>query len=878
MLTNKYVIIFLLSFGLVTTANSQAYPPANYDPTVPKLVDVVGHDHGESISSASEIKSFMRALATHDPKRMQVNTYAKSWQGRDLVYGVISSEKNIQKLDEVKRQLQSLGNGDTLSEAELASLPAVVWLSYGVHGNEISPPDSSLFLAYHLLAAQNNELVDNILNNTIVIIDPSQNPDGRDRFVHHFKSNLGLTPLSDRYTSEHNEPWPWGRFNHYLFDLNRDWFAMTQPETQGKVAAVLEWNPVIYVDSHEMGGDSTYYFPPPAKPYNPNITQQQHKRQEQLGRNMASWFDEYGVPYFTREVFDAFYPGYGDMWPTLNGAIAMTFEQASARALAFERKDGSILTYAEGVRNNVLTSLATLQTVAENKSSFLESYGEYRSTAISESKKSKSRYFVLDLSARKYETEILARNLAAQGITVQRVPKGSKQCRNDYPNGAIVIDKAQPQGRLINTLMSQDTPLADEFIKAQEKRRADGLNHELYDVTAWSLPLMHGVSSKACNRVNLDDATVVSATDPIETNSFNKGKFGYAIAWTDGGQVRLVIDALKAGLSGKTTDTAFTYQGQSFPMGSVVFSHADNSENLFEQLTAIATKYGATVVPMQSSWVDDGPNFGSSSFAKLTMPKIAIVWGDGTSPTSAGNTRFVLERQLGLAVSPINTSTLSRANLSNYDVLIIPDTYGNPLARMGANPAVKAFVNDGGTLVAIESSISNLTSSTMGLLSTKLELATTDGKALTSEDASRVEGINFASMEEYENHVENHRKSPEDVPGVLVDTIVNKNHWLSSGYDNATALVTGRDIYQPLNAADGVNVFKFADADNMLKSGYLWEENRKQLAYKPFVMAQENGAGMVIAFTQSPTTRAYLDGLNVLLANAVVLAPSRVAQ
>lgn len=874
----RFVATCLAALSILVTAHAQAYPETTYDPDVPKLLDVIGHEHGKAISSAADITAFMRALAAHEPERMQVRSYGETWQGRELTYAVISSPTNIARLDAIQSDLSTLADGDDLTGESLDATPAVVWLSYGVHGDEITPPDSALFMAYHLLAAQDDELVNTILANTIIIIDPSQNPDGRDRFVHSFKSSLGMKPLADRYTAEHDQPWPRGRYNHYLFDLNRDWFAMTQPETQGKVAAVREWHPVIYVDSHEMGGDNSYYFPPAARPLNPNITNTQRGRQDQLGRNMASWFDRFGVPYFTREVFDAFYPGYGDMWPTLNGAIAMTFEQASPRGLLFARRDGGTLTYAQGVRNNVLTSLATLETVARNKNSFLTDYSNFRRSAIDDATRSDDRFVVLDLSDGRYEAEALGRRLARQGITVQRVLPGSSQCRKTYSDGALIVDMAQPQGRLIKTLLSRSTPLAPDFIAEQESRRERGLNHELYDVTAWSLPLMDGVSSEQCNRVDLSGALQVFATDPIPAVTSSSGRFGYVVPWTDGGQARLVIAALKAGLMGKTTDVPFVQSGRSFPSGSTVFTNADNNADLEDALKSLAEEIGAEIVPMATSWVDDGPNFGSTSFAAMRMPKVAIAWGNGTSPTSAGNTRFVLERQLGIPVAPIRVSTMRRADLALYDVLIIPDTYGGLIAQVGSSDPIKEFVQEGGVLIAIGTAVSEIASEQVGLLSTKLELASTDGDASEDSEEARAPGINFASLAEYEEHIHDHRARPEDIPGVLVKTIADTDHWLASGYDEASALVTGREIYRPLNEADGTNVFRFADADSLLESGYLWEENRLQLAFKPFVMAERQGDGVVIGFTQSPTTRAYLNGLNMLLANAVVLGPARMAQ
>lgn len=865
---------------LPMTAAAQAYPQASYDPAIPTLEDVVGHATGEQVSDFAEITEYFQALEAAAPERMDIVPYATSWQGRELFYAVISSPENMANLDASKAAMDRLAGGSGLSSGVVSDLagstPAVVWLSYNIHGDEISPADSALFMAYHLLAAQNDGLVETVLDNVIVIIDPSQNPDGRDRFVHSFKSALGLEPQADRYTAEHDQPWPGGRYNHYLFDMNRDWFSMTQPETQGKVASVLEWHPVVYVDSHEMGGDETYYFPPPADPYNPHITAGQRAKQIQMGRNHGAWFDRFGVPYFTREVFDAFYPGYGDMWPGLNGAISMTFEQASARGLVFARNDGKELTYADGVRNNVLSSLSTLEVVARNKAQYLTDYVTYRRSAVTEGSDAEDRYVVFDLSERRYEAEALGRRLVAQGIAVQRVAAGSRQCGQDYASGALVVDLAQPQGRLARTLLSTNTPLPEDFITEQESRRARGLRHQLYDVTAWSMPLMDGVTAQSCRRVDLSGASVLSADESIPSISGGSGAFGYAVPWTDSGQARLVIAALKAGLEGKTTDTAFTQAGRVFPAGTAVFPATGNPANLGARLAALAEEIGAEVVPMSSSWVDDGPNFGSGSFAALKMPRVAIAWGEGTSATSAGNTRFVLERELGLPVAPIRMSTLGWANLSAYDVLILPDTGWGGGAEAGAE-TLKEFVSGGGVLIAFSDSVSTVAGEDYGLLSTKLELAASEEDADDGGEGRRAPALMLADEAAYRGQIADHHAHPEDVPGVLVKAEADQDHWLAAGYDSATALVTGSSIYRPLNMADGTNVFRFAGADELLLSGYLWEENRAQLAYKPFVMAQPYGGGVTIGFTQEPTTRAYLNGLNLLLANAVVLGPARMA-
>lgn len=872
--------------ALFALGQAQAEPliEASYDPAIPSIERVLGHESGMEITSPADILTYLAALQKAAPDRMRIVQYATSWEGRPLVYAVIASPETIARLPEVQADLARLGSGEALAAGErdalIARTPAVTWLSYGVHGNEISSSDAALALAYHLLAARGDARVDSILANTIVVIDPSQNPDGRARFVSSFEQARGLVPFADRYAAEHDEPWPGGRFNHYLFDLNRDWFALTQPETRGKVAAVRQWHPVVYVDAHEMGGDETYFFPPSADPFNPNITADQRAKQDLLGRNHAAWFDRLGIPYFTREVYDAFYPGYGDMWPALNGATAMTFEQASARGLAFRRRDGSLLTYRDGVRNHFIGTLSAAETVAANKARFLGDYAAYRRAAVADGAAARERYFVIDLAERRGQAEALGRRLAMQGIAVQRLASARQLCGRSYPMGALIVDKAQPSGRLIKALLDRDTPLPPDFIAEQESRRDRGLDHELYDVTAWSLGLMDGVSVRACAGVSTAGAEPVTADSPVPALADTGASFGVAVPWSDSAQARLVLAALARGLKARASEEAFTLDGRRFPRGTAIFAAGDNPADYEATLVSLARAGGGELVPLASSWVTDGPNFGSDKFASLPgAPRVAMAWGDGVGPTSAGATRYVLERDLGLPVAPIRAGSIARAELGRYDVLILPDSYGDLADELGKGgmEAIKAFVRGGGVVVGFGGSVELLASKDLGLLSTRVENAVTEGDAPKDDDPDEGagKGTVIDSEAAYRARIADREASPEDVPGVLVNTVADPDHWLASGYDGgAVALVTGSRIYRPLNEGDGTNVLRFAGPSDLLASGYLWDENRKQLAFKPFVMAEPAGGGLAIGFTQEPTTRAYLHGLTLLLANAVLLGPA----
>ncbi|MEE9171047.1 MAG: M14 family metallopeptidase, partial [bacterium] len=373
----KRILITILLFCLTALSfakNFDFYPNASYDPAIPTLKQVVGHSWGERITSHGEMERYLQALAEASGN-VELVEYAKTWEGRALYYLIIASEKNMARLDEIKDGMQKLADPRKISSAEaddlIKSLPSIAWLAYGVHGNEISSTDAGLLTAYHLVASKNDTVAKSVLANTVVIIDPMENPDGRDRFVNYFRQTRGRWPNADQKAAEHNEDWPGGRTNHYLFDMNRDWFALTQPETRGRVKAYLEWYPQVFVDLHEMGSNSTYYFAPPADPLNPEMPPEQRKWLERFGRNNARWFDRMQFDYFTREVFDSFYPGYGEGWPMFQGSIGMTYEQASARGLVVKREDETTMHYRDTVQHHLISSLATAETAAAQHESLL---------------------------------------------------------------------------------------------------------------------------------------------------------------------------------------------------------------------------------------------------------------------------------------------------------------------------------------------------------------------------------------------------------------------------------------------------------------------------------------------------------------------------
>jgi hypothetical protein len=310
----RFVTLLTVGFSLTASLFAQTrtvdmWPGAQYDAAVPTVKKTLGYEPGERIAPHAHLMKYFEALAAAQPNRVKLIEYTRSWEGRKLILAVIGNEANMKRLPELQAGIKKLADPRKTTDADaqklIASLPASVMLAYNVHGNEISGSDAAMVTAYHLLAAKGDKMVDSILANTLVMIDPTQNPDGRDRFVHNFEIAEGLEPVANPLAAEHAEPWPGGRTNHYMFDMNRDWFAMTQPETRGRIKTLLDWYPLVFVDLHEMGGDSTYYFAPEAIPYNPHIVKDQRDSLYWFGKNNAKWFDQFGFRYFTREVFDA---------------------------------------------------------------------------------------------------------------------------------------------------------------------------------------------------------------------------------------------------------------------------------------------------------------------------------------------------------------------------------------------------------------------------------------------------------------------------------------------------------------------------------------------------------------------------------------------
>ena len=855
----------------VVHSSETFWPGAKFSSDIPTLVEVLGHDHGEKISSPAELAHYLKALAGAAPERTRLVQYAESWEGRPLYYLAVGSRETIGRLDVIQRGMQRLADPRGTSESEAAALieqlPAVVWLSYGVHGNEISSGDAALVLAHHLLAAS-DPTFNAIRDNVLVIIDPAQNPDGRARFVHHYQQHAGIEPAPSAIAAERREAWPGGRTNHYLFDMNRDWFALTQPETRGKVASLLEYYPLVHADIHEMGTNSTYYFPPPAKPFNPHITNQQKEGLDALGKGMAEIFDRFGFDYFTREVFDALYPGYGDTWPTLHGSLGMTFETASARGLAGRRRDGSLVTYRDGVHRHFLATVGTLKVAARDRQALLNRFYEFRRTALDD-----PRIYGVDITKNDESLVVgLAGRLERQGIEVFETTSELRMCGKTLSAGSMVVRADQPAGRLVRTLMDAESLMDADFLAEQERRRDKGLSVDLYDVLGWSLPALSNLETVSCDS-RIRETSLMAWKDFNQVEAVPLAPLAYLVPWEGDASVRFLAGALRAGLTVHTSTIAFTQKGRSFGAGTLIVKRSDHGDGLHATISALAQQTRAEVISTETSWTESGSNFGSNHVRAIPSVNIALAWDEPTRSLSAGATRYWLEQKFGYPVTPVRTEHLRGKSLNDFHVVILPDggNYERYLGKQGV-AGLEAWVERGGVLIGLGRA--NRFLSSQELLATEREQRAGEGQD-NSEDKGRPAGSTIASAEEYEAAIAPSVAEPFPLPGVILRAEVDRDHWLAAGLTpTLNFVVTGGDIYEPLKRDAGVNVVRFAAEESIAAGGHVWEDTRAQLAFKPVVMAAPHGRGHVIGITADPSFRGFLDGLSVLLGNAFLRAPA----
>jgi hypothetical protein len=850
-------------------------PEVDADPDVPTLEQVVGHAWAQEVSSHAEIERYLHALAEAAPDRTKLVRYGSTYEGRGLYYLVISSPANIKRLEEIRKNNLLLSDPRKVSDDETAALvkqsPAVLWLAYNIHGNECSAADAALLTAYHLLADRRKE-TRRRLEQLVVIIDPLQNPDGRDRFVHGFRKNRGEFVESNPLGTEHTESWPGGRSNHYYFDMNRDWFLHSQRETQAKVKAFLDWHPQIYVDAHEMGRDRTYYFAPPTDPVNPFVLATQRQWLFRIGRYQAKRFDEYGFRYTTREMFDAFYPGYGSQWPTLQGSIGILWEQAGVRGLEIDRNDETKLHFHDSVRHHYVSALATVEVAAKNRQALLRDFHEAQRRAIQLGEDGPVRHYFLLEQDRPQRTARLADLLIANRIEVRRVGapvtvsacdvKGGEAKDRVIPAGSYHVPLAQPGGTLARVLLDRDIEMGEEFVKRQLRRNELYMPDEIYDVTSWSLPLAFGVTCLGSEQQIEVPGEPHQPEAPAHDFPDRRPKVAYLVPGTDGA-VEALCAWLQAGIRVHVTDRPMKLDGRSYAPGTLVLLVHENSKQLDKTIEQSARRRGLDVYAADTGFVDEGAHLGGPHVKWVRPPKILVPIGRPAS-YSAGHTWHLFDQRLAYPTTRVAPRDLGRVDLDDFNVLVLPhgsysDRYGfdETLARR-----IREWVGQGGTLVLVRGAAHWAMGDGIGLLATT--------RLQKPIDAVQTTG----TKQQPDSDEKPTMVGPDSAPGVFLRASAFTEHWGTYGYgDSLDVFYSGSLILKPLLPTAGRNLVTFGKQDELLTSGFCWPKTLELLSETPYLTYQSVGSGHVFAFTDDPNYRAMYPGVQRLFVNAVLFGP-----
>ncbi len=874
------------------------------DHKVPTLEQVVGFEFGTDLSTHTEIEQYLRALAEAASFRARLVRYGETWTGRGLHYLVISSPSNIDRLEEIRAANLRLCDPRRLSESQanelVATTPAIVWFGCTIHGNETSGSEAALVTAYHLLA-DGGETTRALLNDVVVIIDTLQNPDGRDRFVHSFREARGLFPDAEPLGREHGGRWASGRLNHYLFDMNRDWFLHSQKETRARVAAYLRWRPHVFVDVHEMGRDQSYFFPPPTDPINPMILETQRDWFLRFGKHQAARFDEHGFAYTTRELFDAFYPGYGESWPTLSGAIGMLWEQAGVRGLVVRRSDELRLTYRDAVLHHYVSALATVETASRERRRLVADFVSVaRQSVALAGAGDVSDYFLLAGEA-PARTLDLVRLLARNGIDVARVTKALRVTardvatdvvsERDVPIGSYHVSLAQPSSRLARTLLDRHTDMGEAFVRRQLERRRRRVRDEIYDVTSWSLPFAFAVDCLATvGPVDVESDALrsegLATAVPPGTGVGGSGaaKVAYLVPGRSENLHAALSEWLRADLRVHVTAEPMTVGGVELGRGSLVLKVAENPDSLHERVQKAARRHALAVRATDTGFVDAGAHLGGPHVRWVRPPRIAMLFGRPLS-TSAGHTWFLFDRRLAYPVTRISPRSLGALEWSRWDVLIFPHGRYDRIASLDSatRQRLQAWIREGGTLVLVEGAAEWASQKDVGLLAARpakrevkpaAESGPTNPPSPVVEKAASPPPASTKATKAVEA-TQKRTEKPPAVPGAFLRATVYPQHFVAWGLpESIDAFFDSNLLFTPLSPLDGRALVRVAtEPDRVLASGFCWPETLEMLPGRALVLYRPLGKGHIVAFADDPNFRAMYPRLQRLFFNAVMFGP-----
>ena len=787
----------------------------------------LGYELGSRFTRHHKVAEYFTYVSETLPNVI-LEKYGETNEFRPLLVAYISSQENIDNLESIRKS--NLGQTGLVA-SNRKNDKAIVWLSYNVHGNEASSTEASMNTLYKLVTEKQDWL-----KNTVVIMDPCINPDGRDRYVNWY-NQVKSTPYNTiQIGKEHVEPWPGGRPNHYLFDLNRDWAWATQKETQQRLKIYNKWMPHIHVDFHEQGINNPYYFAPAAEPFHEIITPWQRDFQSQIGRNHAKYFDQNSWLYFTKESFDLLYPSYGDTYPTYMGAIGMTYEQAGhGRAgLGIQTDEGYVLTLKDRLTHHTTTGLSTVEIASKNAGKLNAEFSKFfdnsdlkfKSFIVKNDNSDKINRLktLLDKHEISYE---YASTSEAKGFVYQQ----NKEGKLSLNSNDLVLQTNQPKGKMLHVLFEPKTKLADSLT---------------YDITAWSIPYAHGLNALASTK------QISSSTKSIQSvvnNSIDKSAYAYLSKWNSLEDAKFLSAILQKGITPRFTEKPFSIGGKVYDRGSLIVLRTDNkTEDFDSKLMAIANSNGRQLTPVSTGFVDRGVDFGSYAVKPINKQRVAILSGEGVSSLSFGEIWHYFETNINYPSTNINTDYFERINLDDFDVLIFPSgNYGRLLSKNNVTK-LNRWISSGGTLILIGRAVGSFAGKT--------------GFSIERKKSNTKEGTNMTPYAKRE------RESVKNmITGSIFKTKVDATHPLAYGYSNTYfTLKLSSSNYNYLKS--GYNV-TYIENDVNPVSGFAGVNTKNSLE-QSFVIGEESkGRGSVVYMVDNPLFRSFWENGKLFVANAI---------
>ena len=866
----QYVLLyclFLLSYSARSQSGSSSSGAA--ETSVPSPDAFLGYALGSHFTPHDKIVAYFRQVAVAAPDRMLLASYGKTYEGRPLLLAYIASPENLRRLEAIR--LNNLRLAGVLRDGVAAdqSGPVIVWLSYNVHGNEPASSEAAMKTLYALVSGNvggvtvSSSPVD-WLKNTVVIIDPCINPDGRDRYVNWYNGVVGLQPNPCPQSREHQEPWPHGRSNHYNFDLNRDWAWQTQIETQQRLKKYNEWLPQVHVDYHEQGYNSPYYFAPAAEPYHEVITSWQREFQVLIGKNNAKYFDRNGWLYFTKQEFDLFYPSYGDTYPTYNGAIGMTYEQGGISAgLAVQTSDGDTLTLADRLEHHYITGLSTIEVASQHAGQLLTSFHDYFADAVAHPGGEFKAYYIRNDSTGD-RLQRLKAFLGRNKIEWANVPAGSYLGLN-YETGRmsaikslpddIVINANQPKSNLLRVLFERQSHISDSVT---------------YDITAWSLPFVYGLQAYGLNgyvNVNVKTDTAIYATPFMDLS--HDTVYAYAVRWTGMSSARFLSRLLQKGVKVRYAERPFQSGGVSFDRGTLLITATGNGAlgaGLWSLVKATAIMGNVPLLRISSGFVDKGADFGSDLVHLIHPPRVALLTGEQVSALDAGEIWHFFEQELGYPVTLINAADAGRVSWKDFDVLILPNGYYRVLGDKNITDGLKDWVKEGGRLIALQDAVEQLSKGEWGIRE-KTTGKAADGKDDDKGNADDKKSDDYTLLHRYSDRQRD--EVMNSVPGAIYKVELDNTHPLAFGYpDHYYTLKQDDNVYEFIRE-EGWNVGVIRK-DNYV-SGFTGNKAKERLKDGLIFGVQDMGRGEVVYMADDPLFRSFWENGKLLFCNAVFL-------